>query len=195
MRATVCKIMQKAFSRAGVRSTKKQHIAFFERIWSKNKAMGLAAQASFEEEMNSGLFKKHSEKLFHGCWLVSPKSLDSHKFRFCIFVHDKLIKTTKNELDVKTVLGDGVRQFYAIAEYMDNAGVSAIYAIPSTESDDFDFESMLKDYSMLKWDLYFYENEKFVKTVLNSLNTGRETGVTQAIEKTDGMMKISKRLS
>jgi hypothetical protein len=144
--------------------SKKEYVEFFEKVWSKNKAMGLAAQAHFENEMNGGTFKKHIEKLFHGCWLISPKALDSHKFRFCIFVHGKLLKISQDEMLPKSFLGEKSRPFYAVAEYMNNAGIGVVYAIPFTDSGKFDFDAMgEKDYTSLKWDLFFYENEKFVK--------------------------------
>ena len=145
-------------------SNKKEFIEFFEKVWSKNKAMGLAAQAHFEDELNNGKLKKHADKLFHGCWLISPKGIDSHRFRFCIFVHGKLLKNTSDEIDPRTFLEDRSRPFYAIAEYMNNAGIGVIYAIPSSDSGEFDFDAMFeKDYSSIKWDLFSYENEKLVK--------------------------------
>jgi hypothetical protein len=65
-----------------------KYISYLEGIWSQNKARGLTAQANFIAEFDTGAFVKHKGKLFHGCWLLSPKSLDYYKSRFCIFVHD-----------------------------------------------------------------------------------------------------------
>ena len=73
---------------------KEGYIKYFEKVWSKNKARGLAAQIKFEKEMQNGEFRKHKDKLIHGCWIISPKLHDSHKFRFCVFVHDELLKKT-----------------------------------------------------------------------------------------------------
>ena len=141
---------------------KEGYIKYFEKVWSKNKARGLAAQIKFEKEMQNGEFRKHKDKLIHGCWIISPKLHDSHKFRFCVFVHDELLKKT-NITDPKSLFKDN-GSFYAIAEYMENAGIGIIYAVPTTQSGDFNFEALYnKDYSFINWDLYFYENEEFVK--------------------------------
>jgi hypothetical protein len=133
-------------------------------IWNQNKAWGLAAQAQFQNEITDGIFKQHARKLFHGCWLISPKSIGFHKFRFCVFVHDKLVKHSSDEIEPKLLLGENDRPFYAIAEYMKNAGVGIIYAVPSAMTHEFSFDTFAqKDYSSVTWNLFFYEKEKLVK--------------------------------
>lgn len=145
-------------------SGKKEYIEYFEKLWTRNKAMGLAAQIHLEDEMQTGSFKKHSGKLFQGCWLLSPNSRDSYKFRFCFFVHNKLLKTIPDELDPRTLLADRSRPFYAIAEYMNNAGVGVVYAIPTADDGLINFRSIYdRDYSSIKWNLFLYENEKLVR--------------------------------
>jgi hypothetical protein len=157
------------------------YVDFFETIWKQNKAWGLAAQVQFENEIADGIFREHSRKLFHGCWLVSPKTIGFHKIRFCVFVHDKLINSP-DEIDPKLLLGEKDRPFYAIAEYMKNAGVGIIYAVPSAVTPEFSFEAFArKDFSSVIWNLFFYEKEKLAKKPDSSLfqywegNRGRAT--------------------
>jgi len=145
-------------------SEKDDYINYFRMVWNQNKTRGLKAQTYFENEMENGVFKKHSDKLFNGCWLISPKSFESHKTRFCVFVHNKIEKDLTPEIDPKTILSEKWRPFHAIAEFMDNAGFGVIYAIPSTKSGKIDFNSIMKkDYSSIEWNLYFYQNEKLEK--------------------------------
>ena len=145
-------------------SGKEDYVKYFRMVWNQNKARGLKAQVYFEEEMHKGRLKKHADKLFDGCWLISPKSFESHKSRFCVFVHDRLLKMSESEVEPKAILGDRWRQFYAVAEHMNNAGFGVIYAVPHTDDGKFDFDSILKkDYDGIHWDLLFYKNEKLAK--------------------------------
>lgn len=141
--------------------TKNDYTEFFEKVWSKNKAKGLAAQIHLENEFKVGKLKKHADKLFSGCWLLSPRSPDSHKHRMCFFIHDVLLKDVPDELDPKQMLGEKSRPFYAIAEYMNTAGIGVVYAIASADNGSLDFKSFAsRDYSFLKWNLFFYEKER-----------------------------------
>lgn len=140
-------------------SEKRDYVKYFQKVWSKNKAMGLVAQAHLEKEVKSGFLKKHSDKLFQGCWLLSPKWEDWHKFRLCFFTHDKVLQSLPDQLDPKEFLGENARPFYAVAEYMSNAGIGVVYAVPTT-SGNVDLESFSnKDYSSLNWHLFLYEKE------------------------------------
>ena len=139
-------------------------VEYYETIWNQNKARGIYGQAQFENEFIEGKFRKHAKKLFHGCWLISQKSIDFHKFRFCVFVHDKILKEMADKIDPSSLLGRKDKPFYAVAEFMKNAGVGIIYAVPTAPAGKLTFESLLdKDYRIPAWHVLFYENEKLVK--------------------------------
>jgi len=56
------------------------------------------------------------------------------------------------------------RPFYAISEYMANAGIGVVYAVASDDDGILDFDSILKkDYSSLTWNIFFYNREKLVR--------------------------------
>ena len=145
-------------------NVKSEFIDFFERVWNENKAKGLAAQIYLEDEMRTGKLEKHSEKLFSGCWLLSPNALDSYKFRLCFFVHNSIVKNPENELNIEKMLGDYAEQFFATAEFMNNVSIGVVYAIPTINNDSIDFNSISqRDFSFLNWNLFYYENKKLVK--------------------------------
>jgi len=144
--------------------SKEEFVKYFRMVWNQNKAKGLKAQVYFDDEMHHGYLQKHADKIFDGCWLISPRSFESYKSRFCVFVHDALLETSESEVDPKTILGSKWRPFYAIAEYMNNAGFGVVYAIPTTKNGRLDFDSLFKkDYSGISWSLYFYQDEKFFR--------------------------------
>lgn len=145
-------------------SDKSDYVKYFRMVWNQNKARGWKAQVYFEEEIEGGVFRKHKDKLFCGCWLISPKSFESHKSRFSVFVHPELLDSSPEEIEPKSLLKEKWRPFHAIAEYMNGAGFGVIYAVPITKNGGFDFDSLFqKDYSGIDWSLYFYENEKLVR--------------------------------
>lgn len=66
-----------------------------------------------------------------------------------------------NETHPESLRGLKDRPFYAIAEYMKNAGIGIIYAVPAGE---INFERLLnRNYTAPNWHIFFYENEKPVK--------------------------------
>lgn len=147
-------------------SSKDDFINFFEKLWSANKAKGLSAQVMFDEEFRTGSFSKHVKKSFSGCWLLSPKGLDSHKLRHCFFISPKL-QTAGKEVDPNQTLE---RSFFTLCEFMGNAGLEVVYVTASTDNGDFDFEKMNeKDYSSIKWNFYLYEKERLVKKSVNDI--------------------------
>ena len=142
----------------------RRYIEYFEMVWSKNKARGLAAQVYLKMEFSTGRFKKHNRKLFQGCWLTSPKSMDFYKFRMSTFVHDGILTATSPTLHPEDLLGDQARPFYAISEFMNNAGIGVSYAIATTDTGDINFDAIMdKDYSGMNWHMFLYEREEFVE--------------------------------
>src|SRR5687767_12045867 len=106
-----------------------KHVSYLETIWNQNKARGLTAQAKLIAEFENGNFRRHKGKLFHGCWLLSPKTPEYYRSRFCVFVHGSLEKQLPDELDPLQLLHNDGRPFYAISEYMANAGIGVVYAV------------------------------------------------------------------
>jgi hypothetical protein len=74
-------------------------VELLEGLWGSNKAKGLVAQGVFFEELKKGTFGTDaSDKILAGCWLLSPKQRDFYKFRYCFFIHPKLVKTETKDV-------------------------------------------------------------------------------------------------
>lgn len=152
---------------------KEEYVNYLELVWSKNKAKGLTAQIRLEEQFSSGDWKKHAEKTFSGCWLLSPKSLKSYKKRHAFFVHNKILKETGDEINPQVLLGNQARPFYGIAEFLRNAGFKIIYAIPLSGNGRIDFEPFYsKNYESIKWNFFEYQNEQLVRRSENDVFDG-----------------------
>lgn len=138
-------------------------VSLLESFWPKNKAKGLLAQTVFHSEINKGLFgSEGSEKVLSGCWLLAPKNPEFYKFRFCFFVHPEIIKTADFRNDPKEILGNRYRPFYAIAEYMNNAGIGVVYAVTLTDNGELPVKEIKqKKFDSLKWKFFIFENGGF----------------------------------
>ncbi|TAN40687.1 MAG: hypothetical protein EPN22_17155 [Nitrospirae bacterium] len=144
--------------------TKAIIIDVLESLWPKNKAKGLLAQAVLMQEVNKGVFGEDAgEKIFSGCWLLAPKSTDFYKFRFCFFVHPSVLKLNDSDIAPKSILGDKYRPFHAIAEFMDNAGIGTVYAVPTTDDGKLPFQDLkIRNFSGLTWHLFSFSNGEFI---------------------------------
>ena len=139
-----------------------RYVEYFERMWAKNKAIGIAAQTKLKIEFERGEFSKHSGKLLHGCWLTSPVKNDFFKFRMATFVHGKTLGKDDDPRGPDGLLGNRAGPFYALSEFMDEAGIGVSYAIATADHDQFDFGAMMdRDYSGIRWRMFLYENERF----------------------------------
>jgi len=133
-------------------------------MWKEQKGRGIKAQTLFEKEFEDGSFSNRSDNIFNGCWIVSPKSIDSHKTRLCVFVSEKLEQETQSDIEIKEILGEKLKSFYGIAEFLKNAGLEVAFAIPSTSDGKINFESILKkDFSFMKWNIFRYNDENLEK--------------------------------
>jgi len=116
-----------------VNISKEYIIEWLERVWAENKAKGILAQVRFRMEFKRGRFSRYSKKYFKGCWVLSPKREDFYKTRFCFFVHDKILSTdeiNREELEPEEILGNGEGlKFRMVSGFLNNAGLSVIYAI------------------------------------------------------------------
>ena len=140
------------------------HARYFERIWTYNKAKGNIAQIRLEMEFESGKFKKHRDKLVTECWLTSPNSPSWHKLRLSTFVHDQNCKSSDESIDPERLLGSEAGKFYAISEFLSNAGFRVSYAVASSADGEIDFEALMKkDFSWMDWHVFLYDNERFRK--------------------------------
>lgn len=143
-------------------TNKQDYINFLKNWLPRNKAKGLLAQFSFEEEFGNGFLKKHSEKFFPGCWVVSPKSFDSNKYRYAIFVDEKLHQ--KSGEDVDSILGKHSEVFYKTARFLDSSSFGVIYAVPWSDGGSFDFSKINSDdFSPVNWDLHAYKKNGMTK--------------------------------
>jgi hypothetical protein len=135
-----------------------------EIFWPKNKAKGLLAQTIFSEEINANVFGiDPKEKLFSGCWLIAPKSIEFYKFRFCFFVHPKILKTSEITSNIKELLNEKYRPFHAISEFMTNAGIGIVYVIAHTTNGALPFQNIKqKIFEGVKWHFFSFEGGKFI---------------------------------
>lgn len=139
-------------------------IEILESFWPRNKAKGLLAQTIFMEDIKSGTFGNDGkEKIVPGCWLLAPKGKDFYRFRFSFFVHPEVVKTGGVNNNPKPLLGDLYRPFHAIAEFMNNAGIGVIYAVPSAQKGKIDYtEIRNKNFNGVNWDFFYFRNGEFV---------------------------------
>jgi len=144
--------------------SKEDYINFLKTWFPINKAKGLIAQISFENELESGFLKKHNQKFYPGCWVVSPKSHDSNKFRYVVSVHETLIDHDPQEAEIDSLLGRNKDNFYKVAKFLSNASLGVIHAVPFSATGTIDFSRINSDdFTSVVWVLFFYEDGKLVK--------------------------------
>jgi len=145
-------------------------VEILEDFWPKNKAKGLFAQTVFLQEMEENKFGSYAkEKIFPSCWLIAPKTEDFYKFRFCFFVHPKVVGTDILTNNIRDYLGEKYRPFYAIAEFMNTAGIGIIYVIAHTKNEILPLDEMIEAIKEKKleniginWHFFSFENDRFV---------------------------------
>lgn len=138
-------------------------VGILEDFWPRNKAKGLLAQTIFSEKIETNVFGGDAkEKLLPGCWLIAPKNGDFYKFRFCFFVHPKVVKTNEITTNIKELLGEKYRPFHAIAEFMNNAGIGIIYVVVHTEKGDLSLKEIKeRNFENVGWHFFSFENGSF----------------------------------
>lgn len=145
---------------------KSKIIEILENFWPKNKAKGLLAQAIFSKKIKTNSFGKDAkDKIIPGCWLLAPKGSDFYKFRFCFFVHPVVVKTDKITNNIKKLLGEKRRPFYAIADFMQNAGIGVIYVLVHTKNGTLPLNEIKeRNYENINWHFFSFsfQNEDFV---------------------------------
>lgn len=140
-------------------------VRILEDFWPRNKAKGLLAQTVFLQEIRDGIFGEGAHKKFlPGCWLLAPKSSDFYKFRFCFFIHSQIIPISDiGSFTAEKLLGDYYRPFHAIAEFMNNAGIGVVYAVPLTEDGFLPIaELKIRNFQNIKWQFYKFANSEFI---------------------------------
>ncbi len=146
----------------------REYVEVLQGLWPKNKAKGLLAQSRLEEGIASRRFGRDAgEKFMPGCWLVSPKEPNFHQFRFCFFVHPTHLRPGAN-FAIRDLLGNKFRPFNALAEFMNNAAIKVVYAVPFCE--ELPLQQLAqKNYGGLEWRIFFFENGNFVETTPREL--------------------------
>jgi len=143
---------------------KTEIVEILESFWPRNKAKGLLAQTIFSQEIEANSFGEDAkEKLLRGCWLIAPQNVDFYKFRFCFFIHPKVVKTNEIMIDIKKHLGGKYRPFHAIAEFMNNAGIGIVYVLVHTENGDLPFNKIKeRNFEGINWHFFSIEGGNFV---------------------------------
>ena len=140
-------------------------VTILEDFWPRNKAKGLLAQTILSEEIEKSTFGEDAgEKLMPGCWLISPKNADFFKFRFAFFVHPYVMKSGSLTTDLKALLKEKYRPFYAISEFLSDAGIGIIYVVVSTTSGTLPFEEIRnRSFENINWTFYRFRNGEFTE--------------------------------
>ena len=145
------------------------YISFFKKWFPVNKAKGLIAQLSFEDEFENGFLKKYSGNFYPGCWVISPKSHESHRARYAIFIHNRIEDASGAGKDVDSLLGPKKEIFNKIARFLDSSSFGVVYAVPYTADGHLDFSQLDGDgFDLLKWNLFILNGTSFV-----SLDAGK----------------------
>lgn len=140
-------------------------VEILETFWSRNKAKGLLAQTVYIDQVEKGIFGTDGkEKTFSGCWLLAPSEPDFYKFRCCFFIHPHVIKASELKNDTKQILGEEYRPFYAIAEFMQNAGIGVVYVVPITEDGELAFQEIKNNnFQNIRWVFFNFQDGLFVQ--------------------------------
>jgi hypothetical protein len=115
---------------------KRKLVEYLEEHWTENKAKGIMAQLLFKREMKSK-YSRYRRKFFDGCWVLAPREKDFFKFRFCFFVHSRVMKDAPGEdTEPEDIMKEAVEgfKFRRIASFLNRAGLEVIYAIPVGDS-------------------------------------------------------------
>ena len=179
--------------------TKKDYINFLQAWFPVNKAKGLLAQISFEEEFESGFLKKHNKKFYPGCWVISPKSYDSNQFRYVISVHERLLSEKEANEDIDSILGKDKENFYKVARFLDNASLGVIYAVPFSTNGEMDFSKINNDdFASVRWHLFFFEDGSMTRNdpekFFSKWRSGMRPRKPQESQRWDSNQKIISRL-
>lgn len=140
------------------------YVKVLESFWPKNKAKGLLCQSVFIDNAKDKIFGPDAqEKIFPGCWLLSPKEQDFYKYRFCFFIHPHTTMNDEKDITPKKLLGNNFRPFFAIAEFLKNSGIGIVYCVPSTESGDIDIYHIINRlYKHIRWNCFLFHKDKFI---------------------------------
>lgn len=181
-------------------SEQSNYIDFLKRWFPVNKVKGLLAQLSLEEEFQSGFLKDHREKFYPGCWVVSPKSNDSHRMRYAISVHGSVLSETAINEDIDVLLGNQKENFYKIAKFLDSSSFGVIYAVPYTTDGTINFTELLADkFDSINWKLYAFNGRSLGILDASNFFTGWRSGMKprkpQESQKWDDNMTIINKLS
>lgn len=134
-----------------------KNIALLQKYWPRNKAKGLLAQSVFYSETAK-------EKLFPGCWLISPKEENFYRYRFAVFVHPQPVISNRTLTEPKDILGDFYRPLNAVAEFMTNAGIGIAYAYAATLDGKIPLDQLAeKNFEGIDWKLFLYQNSRFIQ--------------------------------
>lgn len=144
--------------------SKQDYINFLKTWFPINKTKGLLSQISFEEEFESGFLQDHKEKFYPGCWIISPKSYESTKFRYVISVHEKMLNHEPQEDEMNFILGRNKDNFNKIAKFLSNSSLGVMYAVPFSDDGLIDFSRINSDdFMAVRWALFIYDEGRLVK--------------------------------
>lgn len=132
-----------------------QVIDYLKRFLTHNKARGMVAEMSLENEV--GIKGSPSEqKLLSGGWILSPKVDDFHQYRYQISVLPNL-HTNAIELQQSVTELENDRGWQALATFLSASGIGII--VSGAWSNQF-----AHSLDHLTWQHYIYKDERLIPT-------------------------------
>lgn len=140
-------------------------IEILDDMWPRNKAKGIYAQTTLTRDVLAGTFGSDAyEKFFSGCWFLAPKETEFYKFRFSFFVHPSVKRTDETSANPKEILGERYRPFHAMSEFLNNAGIGAVYVVARTQDGALPLQQIgRRIYQGITWTFASFENGEFVQ--------------------------------
>lgn len=145
--------------------SKDEIIKLLQSLWPKNKAKGLLAQSIFQKDILAGSFGSDAnERIFEGCWLLAPKANNFYRFRFCFFIHPKILDTASGHTNLSDLIGNRYRPFHAISEYMKNSGIGVLYAVPTARNGILPVGDLItRNFGAIEWKIFSFQNSSFIQ--------------------------------
>jgi len=134
---------------------RKTAIKYLEKYLAPNKARGMAGQAALFSWLREERQKRHAQKCFTGCWLLSPKDDSERKKRVCFFVNSRCVESADDvKMECEGLLED--RLFHAVCGKLAQCGLGVVFTVPVANP------AQRENMDEIDWHFFRYLNEKLV---------------------------------
>lgn len=139
-------------------------INYLQQYLSFNKARGMVSECSLESFVINQV-PTHANKYLSGGWLISPKTVESSRYRFVVFVMPHLYN---DEIELEYAINEkqADRAFQGLATYLTQSAIGVIVSGATIRESNDLFE--LEENSLnLRWTNFSYTNERLNRNVNN----------------------------